>query len=151
MAEAQAGVRLAEARDLPGLLALYRELRPHDERLSPRDASVVLRRLLSDDDIALVVCDVAGELTATCMLAIVPQFARAGRPFGVIEHVVTASAHRRRGFGRAVLRRALDIAWTRECCKVVLLSGVQRAEARALYASVGFSGDIERGFVVQGP
>jgi hypothetical protein len=31
----------------------------------------------------------------------------------------------------------------------MLLSGVQREEAHALYESLGFRGDIERGFVIK--
>ena len=47
------------------------------------------------------------------------------------------------------LEHALASAWTRGCCKVMLLSGAQRGEAPKLCESVGFVGDIERGFVAR--
>ena len=72
-----------------------------------------------------------------------------GAPFGLIEHVVTAFRFRRQGFGRQVLSFALDLAWSKGCYKVVLVSGSARAEAHRLYESVGFKGDVERGFVAK--
>jgi GNAT superfamily N-acetyltransferase len=141
----QTSVHLATPGDLVGILALYRELRPTDAELPQAD--MVLSRILSNPDIALVVCECDGTLAATCMLAIVPNLASGGHPFGVIEHVVTLAQFRRRGFARAVLVFALKLAWARNCYKVILLSGTQRSEAHALYEGVGFRGDVERGFV----
>jgi hypothetical protein len=37
------------------------------------------------------------------------------------------------------------------CCKVVLLSGAQRVEAHRVYEAIGFSGEVERGFVIKPP
>jgi GNAT superfamily N-acetyltransferase len=140
-------IRLAQSGDVNGILALYRELRPGDPELPEPKAS--LRKILSNPDLALIVCECDDALTATCMLALVPNLASGGRPFGVLEHVVTLNRFRRRGFGRAVLEFALEVAWSRNCCKVILLSGIQRSEAHALYESVGFRGDVERGFVAK--
>jgi GNAT superfamily N-acetyltransferase len=145
----QTSVRLAEPRDLAGILALYRDLRPNDPQLP--QAGALLSRILGNADIALVVCECEGTLAATCMLAIVPNLASGGRPFGVLEHVVTLSRFRRRGLARAVLEFALKLAWSRDCYKVVLLSGTQRTEAHALYERVGLRGDVERGFVAKPP
>jgi GNAT superfamily N-acetyltransferase len=142
-------VREADANDLQGVLALYRELRPNDPVLSPAAANEAFLNLIARDDICLVVCEVEGELVATCMLAVIPNLASGARPFGIIEHVVTLSTRRKRGFARLVLEHALARAWSRGCYKVVLLSGAQRTEAHRLYESVGFSGDVERGFVVK--
>lgn len=141
--------RLAEPRDLLGILALYRALRPNDSELSQTEASVALTRILDDGNLHLVVCEYASHLASTCMLAIVPNLASGARPFGVIEHVVTLSQFRRQGLARLVLRFALDLAWSKGCYKVILLSGTQRTEAHRLYESVGFRGDVECGFVAK--
>jgi GNAT superfamily N-acetyltransferase len=142
-------VRFAEARDLQGLLTLYKELRPHDPELSPPQADARWRELLAQSHIRVVVAESAGSLASTCMIALVANLASGGRPFGVIEHVVTLSQFRGRGLARATLQHALDFAWSQDCCKVMLLSGMQREEAHALYESLGFRGDIERGFVIK--
>ena len=139
--------RLAQSADVNGILTLYRELRPGDPELP--EPKPLLSKILSNPDLALVVCECDDTLAATCMLAIVPNLASGGRPFGVLEHVVTLNSFRRRGFARAVLQFALEIAWSRNCYKVILLSGSQRSEAHAVYESVGFRGDVERGFVAK--
>lgn len=144
-------VRSVEARDLGGVLELYKELRPGDPALSPEVAKAAFESLIARPDIELLVCDGNGVLTATCMLALVPNMANGARPFGVIEHVVTRSMFRRLGHGRELLRHALKLAWSRSCYKVILLSGSQREEAHKLYESVGFVGGIERGFVARPP
>lgn len=147
--EMDATARKAEARDLDGILALYRELRPRDPELAPAVAREVFANLLDRDDVHVLVCEVGGVLVATCMLAVIPNLASGARPFGIIEHVVTLSTHRGRGYARFVLEHALALAWSRGCYKVMLLSGAQRKEAHKLYESVGFDGDVERGFVAK--
>jgi GNAT superfamily N-acetyltransferase len=142
-------LRAARVEDLEGVLTLYRQLRPNDPALSPEVALAAFTDLVVRKDIDIVVCEVDEHLVATCMLATIPNLTHGARPFGVIEHVVTLSSYRRHGFARLVLEHALANAWSRGCCKVVLLSGAQRAEAHKLYESVGFVGDAERGFVAK--
>lgn len=144
-------VRPVQPDDLEGVLRLYRELRPNDPALDPATARDVFAHLIQRDDIELLVCESNGVLTATCQLALIPNLANGARAFGVIEHVVTLSQYRRLGYARLLLERALELAWTRGCCKVVLLSGAQRAEAHKLYEAVGFVGGVESGFVARPP
>lgn len=144
-----ATVREARAGDLAGILALYRELRPLDPVLPEATAQAKLAELIARPDVHLFVCDAGGTLTATCMLAIIPNLATGARPFGLIEHVVTLAARRRNGYARQVMRHALEHAWSRDCYKVMLLSGEQRPEAHRFYEALGFRGDVERGFVVK--
>lgn len=99
----------------------------------------------------VLVAECDGEVAATCMLAKLANLASDGRPIGVIEHVVTDDRFRRRGVSRKLLEFALTEAWRANCCKVMLLSGVQRPEAHGLYEAVGFKGDVERGFVAKPP
>jgi GNAT superfamily N-acetyltransferase len=143
------GIRFAEYRDLDGVLALYKELRPQDPEMSARDADARWREILGQSHIRLVVAGLDRNLASTCMIALVSNLAHGGRPFGVIEHVVTLGRFRGRGLARTVLQYALDFAWSQNCCKVMLLSGMQRLEAHRLYENLGFRGDVERGFVVR--
>jgi len=83
------------------------------------------------------------------MIALIANLASDGRSFAVIEHVVTLPQFRGRGLARATMQHALDFAWSRNCCKVMLLSGMQRPDAHRLYETLGFRGDIERGFVIK--
>jgi GNAT superfamily N-acetyltransferase len=142
-------VRFAAPEDLGGVLDLYRELRPHDPALDTRKADTLWRELLAQPHIRVIVAESQGCLASTCMIALVANLANAGRPFAVIEHVVTLPQFRGHGLARATMQYALDFAWSQDCCKVMLLSGMQRPAAHRLYASLGFRGDIERGFVIK--
>ncbi len=144
-------VRVATCDDLSSVQALYAELRPDDPVLLPEQARSLWHQIVEDPHVHVVVAEIGGRLAATCMLATVPNLASGGRRIGIIEHVITAAAFRRRGLAGRVLRHALAMAWAQRCCKVLLLSGMQRPEAHALYESVGFRGDVERGFVAKPP
>ncbi|WP_422842766.1 GNAT family N-acetyltransferase [Acidovorax sp. M2(2025)] len=146
-----AQVRLANEADHRAVRALYRELRPQDPELSDEASFQAFRAVLHSPQARLVVALDDGEIGATCMLACLPNFASAGRPIGVIEHVITGERFRRRGLAWAALAFALDEAWAMDCCKVFLLSGAQRVQAHRLYESVGFVGGRELGFVQKNP
>ena len=142
-------MRLAATADLPGVLALYRQLRPNDPQLSETESKAAFDRVLADESLSLVVCEQGNVLASSCMLAVVQNLAMGARPFGVVEHVVTLPQFRQQGLARRVLRHALELAWSKRCYKVILLSGANLTGAHRLYESVGFRGDIERGFVAK--
>ncbi|QLG88280.1 GNAT family N-acetyltransferase [Chitinibacter bivalviorum] len=142
-------IRVAHYDDLAGVLRLYQELRPHDPVLEKGLAQERWRQIIDDPQTQIVVADFDGELAATCALSINRSIANGARPFGIIEHVITASAYRRRGLSRQVLEFALVLAWQRDCYKVMLLSGEQLTAAHSVYESVGFKSGIEKGFVIK--
>jgi GNAT superfamily N-acetyltransferase len=142
-------VRLCVEADLEQLLQLYRELRPHDPVLTAFSAQDEWFDLLNNPHVKIVVATVDNVLAATCQLNVCPTFTNGARPFGVIEHVITASAYRRRGLSQQVIEKALEFAWACHCYKVMLLSGENRTEAHQLYEKIGFKSGIERGFVIK--
>src|SRR5665213_2199943 len=70
-------------------------------------------------------------------------------PYGVIENVVTHAQHRRQGLGTALLRRALDEAWSANCYKVMLLTGRKDDETLKFYAAAGFNRDEKQAFIAK--
>lgn len=93
--------------------------------------------------------EVEGQLAATCQLGVIPTLTNGGRPFGIIEHVITAARFRRQGLSQQVLEQALALAWQQDCYKVMLLSGEGREAAHRLYEKLGFKAGIEKGFVIK--
>ncbi len=142
-------IRECREQDLAGLLTLYAELRPNDPVLTPSVAREALRRLLAEPGVRLLVAEVEGQLAASCQLGVIPTLTNGGKPFAIIEHVITAAAFRRQGLSQQVIARALAIAWEMECYKVMLLSGEGREGAHRLYEKLGFKGGIEKGFVIK--
>ncbi|MFM4865128.1 GNAT family N-acetyltransferase [Aeromonas caviae] len=142
-------IRECREQDLAGLLSLYAELRPWDPVMTPAMARETLASLLARPEVRIIVAEVGGELAATCQLGVIPTLTNGGRPFGIIEHVVTAAAFRRQGLSQKVLEEALSLAWGLGCYKVMLLSGEGRDEAHRLYEKLGFKAGIEKGFVIK--
>jgi GNAT superfamily N-acetyltransferase len=103
--------------------------------------------MLADPRMRIFVGEEAGTLVTSCTLVVLPNLTRACRPWAVVENVVTRADCRRRGYGRAVLARALAAAWALGCYKVMVLAGAAPAQRR-FYEAAGFDGDRKHGFVV---
>lgn len=144
-------IRLASCEDLPELLKLYKELRPHDPELLSTEAKAHWQMMVADGRTHVIVAEVDGALASSCALTVNLSIANGARPFGIIEHVITAGKFRRRGLSKQVLEFAIELAWQKNCCKLMLLSGEQLNAAHALYQSVGFQSGIEKGFVIKPP
>ena len=139
-------IRFAETKDLPQILELYKELNPDDEPLNASTAAEIWAESLRGDRVRYVVAVEGDRVLATCTIAIIPNLTRSGRPYGIIENVITTGAQRRKGAGRAVIEYAVLHAKRQNCYKVALLSGAKRHEAHAFYESIGFNGTSKKGF-----
>ncbi|WP_216330060.1 GNAT family N-acetyltransferase [Rhizobium sp. X9] len=138
MSSATLVLREAGSADLPGLLELYRALNPSDPQLTAQEARAAFTAMLGQPGLAVFLAMEAGEPVATATLLVVPNLTRAARPYALIENVVTLETHRGRGYGRAVVRHAIEAAFAANCYKVMLLTGRQRPEVHAFYESCGF-------------
>ncbi|MGK7866537.1 alpha/beta fold hydrolase [Falsiroseomonas sp. E2-1-a20] len=131
-------IRTAGPDDLHGMLDLLRHL--NDERaISAEAAEEPWRALLESSDATVFVAEAEGGPVASCTLVIVPNLTRGGRPYALIENVVTHARHRRRGLGQRVLRAALEAAWAADCYKVMLATGSRQEATLRFYESAGFT------------
>ena len=140
--------RVIKRHELSALLDLYRHLRDAD---APLPADDVLQQvwddILQDPKMQVLVADLDGNLVASCILAIIPNLTRGARPYGLVENVVTHPAHRRKGIGTRLLRHALQIAWERNCYKVMLLTGSKSEGTLRFYEQAGFRKGVKTGFI----
>jgi GNAT superfamily N-acetyltransferase len=77
-------------------------------------------------------------MSATCLLLIVPNLTRGGRPFAVVENVVTLAEHRRKGLGMALMKAAQDRAWAANCYKIMIATGRKDEGVLRFYEEAGF-------------
>lgn len=131
-------VRLAGPADLAKLLPLYVDLNPDDQPLEDAAAKDRLARLRHFPGSGVYVGWIGDEAVATCTLVVIPNLTRGGAPYALIENVVTAAAHRNRGYGKALLRSAVEAAFADGCYKVMLLTGSTAASTHGFYRSAGF-------------
>jgi GNAT superfamily N-acetyltransferase len=85
------------------------------------------------------------------VLQVVPNLTRGARPYGLIENVVTRQDKRGQGYGSAVLKAALDLAWEKGCYKVMMLTGRKDAKVFGFYEKAGFKAGVKTGFVAVPP
>jgi GNAT superfamily N-acetyltransferase len=143
-------IRTANEADLPALLDLYRHLNASEARPSPAEALAAFRRFQAYPGSAILIAEDSGAPVSSCTLVIVPNLTRGGRPYGLIENVVTRADRRNRGLGQAVLRAAAERAWAAGCYKVMLMTGSTRPETLAFYLSAGFA-QSKTGFQIRRP
>jgi GNAT superfamily N-acetyltransferase len=131
-------IRTASQNDLPSLLELYKQLHPNDETISPTVASEILTRFLRYSGSTIFLGLRNDSVVTTCSLIVVPNLTRSGAPYALIENVVTDAHHRKRGYGKMILKTAICAAWHHDCYKVMLLTGSKDPATLRFYEDVGF-------------
>lgn len=132
-------LRMAADGDLPAMLALYRHLSPEDPPLDPVAARPAWEALLASTLSQLLVADVDGLIAASCLLLLVPNLTRGGRPFAIVENVVTHADYRRRGLATRVIGLAEERAKAANCYKLMLATGRKDEGVLHFYEQVGFT------------
>jgi GNAT superfamily N-acetyltransferase len=131
-------IRFADRQDIPRLLDLYRHLNPDDEETTVEDALRNWELLTGYPGSNILVGCVDETIVTSCTLVVIPNLTRGGAPYALIENVVTHSAHRNRGYGKAVLKDATEAAWRAGCYKVMLLAGSTQPAILKFYQGAGF-------------
>ncbi|RVD51992.1 MAG: GNAT family N-acetyltransferase [Mesorhizobium sp.] len=131
-------IKAVEPADLPALALLYQHLNPGDAIVPPEEAQIILERFVRYPGSVVLGGWHDDELVASCTLVVIPNLTRGGMSYALIENVVTAASHRKRGFGRALLERAVSIAWEHGCYKAMLLTGSTEPATLAFYRGAGF-------------
>ncbi len=128
-------VRIDEYRQL---MELYLHL--HETEIPPEELSEELwERLVNDPDYRLIVAEEDGRLVSTCTCIIIPNLTRGLRPFALVENVVTRADCRRRGFAAACLDYARNIAISRNCTRLMLMTGSKLESTLKFYERCGYS------------
>lgn len=137
---AKLAVRALDPDDFDAALVLYETL--------TRDGSVAgkerFRQLLDHPGSTVFASEAGQALTAMATLHILPNMTQNGRPYALIENVISLEHVRNQGHARAVMQAVVDTAWGADCYKVMLLTG-QDTGARSFYEKLGFRADQKFG------
>ena len=131
-------IRAAHAADLEGLLNLYPHLNPSDEEISLDLAASRLDAIKQIPGSDVLLGLLGTELVTSCTLIVIPNLTRGGKPYALIENVVTDALHCGRGYGTRILRAAVAAAWEAGCYKVMLLTGSKQPSTLKFYENAGF-------------
>jgi GNAT superfamily N-acetyltransferase len=135
-------VREAGADDLRAIIGLLAQLYsdPRQESYAEASASyeAAFAAIDSDRRQTLYVAEQDGRIVASAVLIVVPNLTRRGRPYGIVENVITDASERGRGHGEAMMRRIIDDARAAGCHKVALMSRNEREDAHRFNRRLGF-------------
>jgi len=136
--------------ELGKLLSLYEHLHKKDEELpESQTIDAVWDQIQNDKNIKYFGAFKEDELISSCTIILVPNLTRACRPYGVIENVVTHKDYRKNGYGKTVLKKAIEFAWKNNCYKVMLMTGKLNEETFRFYESAGFNRQSKQAFVIK--
>ena len=132
-------LREAVQEDLFELLNLYLSL--HEKEI-PEDSlhlQQVWSEMISDQRHHVIVKEVEGRIVSSCICVIIPNLTRGVRPYALIENVVTREDDRGKGYARACLEYAKQIAKEENCYKMMLLTGSKNASTQNFYQGAGYN------------
>ncbi len=138
--------------EMSKLLKLYTHLHRKDAPLPEKSKlESIWKEITTNSLLHYFVLEYDNEIVSSCTLSIIPNLTRGGRPYGLIENVVTHTEYRRRGFGTAILQYAHEVAWKNKCYKVMLLTGSKDTKIHRFYEKAGFKQGVKTGFVTNAP
>ena len=124
--------------DLEGLLKLYQQLNSSDEETSLDLAASRLDAIKQIPGSDVLLGLLGTELFTSCTLIVIPNLTRGGKPYALIENVVTPAGYRGRGYGTSILHAAAKAAWDAGCYKVMLMTGSKQPSTLKFYENAGF-------------
>jgi len=141
-------IRYIKKNEMSELLNIYRHLHRQDAPLPKKSTLLsIWEEITTNPLLHYFVLEYNNKIVSSCTLSIIPNLTRGGRPYGLIENVVTHGDYRRQGFGTSILQHTLEIAWKKNCYKVMLLTGSKNPAIYRFYEKAGFKRGIKVGFI----
>ena len=140
-------IREANIKDLNEILHLYLYLH---EKSFPEDTEHLRNTwdsIIMDPNHHLIVCEVDGQIVASCVCVIIPNLTRNVRPYAFVENVVTHSEYRKKGYATACLQFAKQIAEEKNCYKMMLLTGSKEESTLNFYSNAGYNSSDKTAFI----
>lgn len=140
-------IRKAKQNELDQLLELYLHL--HETSIPEKDEQLLATwaQMMNDPNHHIIVMEQEGRLVSSCVCVIIPNLTRGGRPYALIENVVTDAAYRGRGYASACLEYAKELARECGCYKIMLLTGAKDEKTLSFYRNAGFSSGDKTAFI----
>lgn len=132
--------------DFAAALKLYQILTRDPVPVS--DSREAFAAVLNHPGTSILAMDHGGSIIAMTTLHLLPNMTSGGRPYALIENVVTDPEYRGQGIGRKVLEACIERAKAANGYKIMLLTGEARG-VRGFYEKLGFSGHEKHGMILR--
>ncbi|MBI9098442.1 MAG: GNAT family N-acetyltransferase [Spirochaetaceae bacterium] len=144
-------IREAQKKDLKNILDLYKHLHGEEDYSDSMEYYDKWLEILDEKKMKCFIQFADNIAVASCIITVIPNLTRKQRPYSVIENVITHKNYRNRGYGKAIMEKAVEYAKACNCYKVMLMSDSSRTEAHSFYKKFGFDGDLKKGFYLSLP
>ncbi len=139
-------IREALEQDYHTIMLLMQQLNTDDPTIEKPFGQNLFQSIISNDHLAIYLAEYDRQAVATCYLNTIPNLTRSGRSYALIENVVTDEAHRRKGYGEALLKQVIANAIESGCYKVMLMTG-RDDSVHEFYQRCGFEKDSKTAFI----
>jgi GNAT superfamily N-acetyltransferase len=124
--------------DFEAYCALLQDLVGAEKVLSGPRGAAVFAQMLAEPETVILGAEVTGCIASVATLHLHHNLTYLGRPYAVIENVVTRASHRGRGLGQAVIKAAIERVWAADGYKIMLQTG-RGYGAKGFYEKLGFT------------
>jgi len=133
--------------ELNELLELYLHL--HEESVPEMTDHLksTWNTIIKNENHHIIVKEVNGKITASCVCVIIPNLTRSIRPIAFVENVVTHAEHRGKGYATECLNYAKEIAKKNNCYKMMLLTGSKEEATLNFYKKAGYNCKDKTAFI----
>ncbi len=140
-------IREAKKEDLTGLLELYTQL--HDNPIPVQDEKLLdlWKTILSNPDHHVILGLEESKIISSCVVTVIHNLTHGQRPYALIENVITHEDYRNRGYATELLDYAKELAVSKNCYKIMLLTGSKKESTLDFYKKAGYNCVDKTGFI----
>lgn len=145
-------IRKAVPQDAEALKDLYFNYLTNDPPKEPQNLALWRQKIAvfeQNPDYHLLVLEADGLPVSSVTLIIIENLTHNMQPYAVIENVVTHAQHRGKHYASALIRRAREIAKSRGCYKIMLMTGSKKESTLRFYKNCGFDPDAKKAFLMK--
>lgn len=140
-------IREIRKSDLDGLQELYLHLHEAEKLPETVELASLWGEIIADENYHILIGDMEGKTVSSVTVVIIKNLTRGMRPYALIENVVTHTDYRCKGYAQALMQRAVEIAESRGCYKIMLLTGAKNGSTLRFYEKCGFSSKDKTAFI----
>ena len=145
-------IREAAPQDAEALKELYFEHLTAFPPTEEQDLSLWREKLAAfaqNPDYHLLVLEEDGRVVSSVTLVIIENLTHNMRPYAVMENVVTHAQYRGKHYSTMLIRHAREIAVSRHCYKIMLMTGSKKESTLRFYRNCGFDQTAKTAFLMK--
>lgn len=140
-------IREVTKSDLGGLQELYLHLHESEKLPETPKLNSLWNEIVNDEDYHILIGEIEGKIISSVTVVIIKNLTRSMRPYALIENVVTHKDYRSKGYAQALMQKAAEIAESRGCYKIMLLTGAKDDNTLRFYEKCGFNSKDKTAFI----